>query len=225
MKFTTKSVAAIVVVVLLLALPVVISAATPPQPTYASATVDGNPGEWNLANDFFANMYRAAKIDKPIESKLYLRYACPVTPGTPGILYALVLTEPGVIINETGDQFIRFGINGTQLVNSTSGDDGAAPDFAYITSAGNKIGWEASALVDESTYSDLNIHAQVLDGGSQTSAVIGRAIDLTLQCDPTAISLSGLSATNAGSSFPALPVLFVGLTTLAAVVMVRRPLK
>jgi len=48
--------------------------AAPPQPTYGVANVDGNIGEWDLANDFFANMYRAGKTDKEIESKLYLRY-------------------------------------------------------------------------------------------------------------------------------------------------------
>jgi len=50
--------------------------ATPPQPTYALATVDGSIGEWVLNNDFFANMREAAKPDKPILSKLYLHYDC-----------------------------------------------------------------------------------------------------------------------------------------------------
>jgi hypothetical protein len=225
MKSKNKSLTVLAVIVLLLALPITISAATPPQPTYTSATIDGNPGEWILATDFFANMYRAADPGKQIESKVYLRYACPVG-GTSGILYALVLAQPRVTLDGTGDQFIKLG-NADKRVDQNSGDNGTAPDFAWITSGSDKIGWEASALFNPGVYTNLNIHAQVLDGGSQTSAVIGRAIDLTLTCGniPTAVSLSGLSATNAGSSFPALPVLGVGMTALAAMVVVRRPRK
>ena len=224
MKSKTQSLTVLAVIVLLLALPMAVSAAIPPHPTYASANVDGNPGEWILATDFFANMYRAADPDKQIETKVYLRYACPVG-GTSGILYALVLAQPGVTLDGTGDQFIKLG-NADKRVDQNSGDDGTAPDFAWITSDSDKIGWEASALFDPGVYTNLNIHAQVLDGGSQTSAVSGRAIDLTLTCNtPTAISLGGLSATNAGNSFPALPVLGVGMTALAAVVVVRRPRK
>lgn len=199
------------------------SAATPPQPTYASATVDGNPGEWNLADDFFANMYRAADPSKEVESKLYLRYACPTVAGTPGILYALVLTEPGVTVNPTDDgQFIKLG-NTVMLVSQDDDNDGTPPDFAWITSGSDKIGWEASAPLDLGVHTNLNVHTQVWDGGSQTSAVDGRAIPLTLSCEPTAISLSSLSAANAGSSFPALPLLGVGMVALGAVAVVRRP--
>jgi hypothetical protein len=51
-------------------------AANPPEPTYDTATVDGNESEWSLANDFFADMYRAGDPTKKVESKLYLRYGC-----------------------------------------------------------------------------------------------------------------------------------------------------
>ena len=46
------------------------------EPTYESAVVDGISNEWNLSSDLFANMYQAGKPDKPVLSKLYIRYAC-----------------------------------------------------------------------------------------------------------------------------------------------------
>ena len=65
-----------------------IAYALPPYPTTpATATVDGNPNEWDLTNDFFADMYRAGNSSKVIQSKLYLRY----DPST-STLYVLVLT-------------------------------------------------------------------------------------------------------------------------------------
>lgn len=222
MKATARSLTLIAVFALLLAMPAIVGAATPPQPTYASANVDGNSGEWSPPSDFFADMYRAGKTDKAVEAKLYLRYACPAT-GTTGILYALVLTQPGVTIDVSKDQYIRFGTNGTQLANAASGDDGTAPDFAYITSGSDTVGWEASALVDVGAYTNLNIHAQVLHDGSQTSAVADRAIPLTLSCNtPTAISLSGLSATSAGNFPYAVPVAAFGIVTAGAILWRRR---
>ena len=56
------------------------------QPTYGTAVVDGNPGEWGMSADFFTNMYRAGNTTKEIEAKLYLRYNC-----DSGTMYALVL--------------------------------------------------------------------------------------------------------------------------------------
>src|SRR5262249_53948116 len=50
--------------------------AVPPAPTYGTANVDGNTGEWDLVNDFFSLMYRAGDPSKPVESRAYLRYDC-----------------------------------------------------------------------------------------------------------------------------------------------------
>ena len=159
------------------------TAAAPPEPTYGSATVDGNTAEWNLAappaaTDFFSDMLRAGGNggQTTVESKLYMRYDCQTH-----VAYALVLTEqPDVTLDTTGDQFVKFGV--TKQVDATAGNDGTAPDFAYVLSNGTAIGWEASFPVAEGVYTDLNVHAQVLHGGSQTSAVPGRAIQLTLNC-------------------------------------------
>ena len=66
--------------------------AASPIPASGAALVDGQYGEWALARDFFAYMYRAGDSTKVAESKLYLRYDC-----ANGVAYALVLCEPGVI--------------------------------------------------------------------------------------------------------------------------------
>jgi hypothetical protein len=62
--------------------------ATAPYPAPGTATVDGNPNEWDLTRDFFAKMYEAGKPDKDWLSSVYLRYDC-----VSKTLYVLVLTE------------------------------------------------------------------------------------------------------------------------------------
>jgi uncharacterized repeat protein (TIGR01451 family) len=164
---------------LLTAIPALAAA---PNPSLGSATVDGNAAEWNLQTDFFSNMIRAGGNggQTKVESKLYLRYSCATR-----TLYALVLAEPNVAIiaNSPSDQFIKLG-NNTKLVDANHGDDGTPPDFAYIGLAGTTAtGWEASTQLAPGSYSNLNVHAQVDDGGSQTSAVPGRAIPLAISCN------------------------------------------
>ena len=153
--------------------------AIPPEPTYSSATVDGNYSEWDLANDFFARMYRAGKPEKKVESKLYLRYDCKTQ-----TLYALVLAEPGVtVLPQPSDAFIKLG-NATKLVDGNYGDDGTPPDFAWIMENTTYIGFEASTPLAPGNYANLNVHVQVSDEGSQTSAVADRAILLDILCTP-----------------------------------------
>lgn len=163
-------------------------AASPPEPAYGTANVDGSTGEWYLEADFFANMYRAGKPDKPLESKLYLRYDCSTK-----TLYALVLGEPGVpvLANLPADNYMKLG-NATKLVDGNSGDEGTPPDFAWVGLGfdGNPAhaqGWEASALLMPASYTNLNVSAQVLDAcGGQTSAVPNWAIPLVINCPAVA---------------------------------------
>lgn len=151
-------------------------AANPPEPTYGSADVDGEFGEWDLGGDFFADMYRAGNPGKPVESKLYLRYDC----GS-STLYVLVLAEPGVRVAVIPDDaFVK--INGSKLVGGGSGDDGIPPDFAWVDSDGTTaLGWEASCYLDEGSF-DFDVHTNVYDDGLQTSAVAGRSIELVIDC-------------------------------------------
>jgi hypothetical protein len=153
-------------------------------PAYNVAVVDGDPSEWDLTTDFYANMFRAGNPDKQLESKLYLRYDCYTE-----TLYALVLAEPGVFILTDSDNYIKWG-NSTLLVNgSYAPPDGVLPEFAWINKVYNASlglwvadGWEAAVHVAVGDYSDLNVHAQVYDDGSQTSAVSDRAIPISVVC-------------------------------------------
>ncbi len=163
----------------------VAQAASPPQPTYGTANVDGDPSEWDLSADFFANMYEAGKDDKDILSYLYLRYDCSTQ-----TLYALVLVsadhDDGLIINPSNDDnFIKLG-NTTKLVDGNSGDDGTPPDFQYVYFPDIPIiaiGWEASASLAPGTYNNLNVHAQIYsDDETRTSAVKNRKIKLVIEC-------------------------------------------
>ena len=161
-----------------------VSAATPPEPTYGPADVDGAYTEWDLTGDFFADMYRAAKHDKPVESKLYLRYDC-----STGTLYALVLAVHGVFVRADmpSDAYIKIENpspppDDIKLVDGNFGDNGTPPDFKWITFMGLTKGWEASAYLPEGSYTRLNVHTQVWHDGSQTSAVEDRHIPLVIQC-------------------------------------------
>ena len=154
------------------------AAASPPQPTYESPTtviVGGGVAEWDLATDFFADMYRAGDPTKDVLAKLYLRYDC-----LDGTLYALVLTEPGVVIDDRKIEEHYINIDGgSPEVDDQSGNDGTPPDFDFYTVSGVKVGWEASLFLAEGTYS-LNAHTQVDD--DETAAVAQRNIPLVISC-------------------------------------------
>ncbi len=143
-------------------------AAAAPNPNYESGTpgitVDGNLAEWTVA-DFFADMYRAGKADFKVESKLYLRYNC----GN-GTLYVMVETVADVDLAD-GDDFVK--IDGAKRVGS--------PNIGNYTQNPDNEGWEASFALATGTY-DLDVHTQVEDGGSQTSALAGRSAVLTIAC-------------------------------------------
>lgn len=169
-----------------------VSAVAPNVATGSGITVDGDAGEWE-AGDFFADMYRAGDATKEVESTLSLRYDCDA-----GILYVLVETAPGVdLVASDGDNFVKFGMDDKRVDGSDAPADGVQPDFEYL--AGDS-GWEASFSIAPGTYDDLNVHAQVEDGGEQTSAVEGRAISMTIACPaptetPTPTGTPGTTAT------------------------------
>ncbi|MEA3335321.1 MAG: SdrD B-like domain-containing protein [Chloroflexota bacterium] len=186
------------VVATLLALTLIVAAlpslaATPPEPTYWIAVVDGDPGEWDLDDDFFADMHKAGNPDKPVLSKLYVRYDCATETG-----YVLVLPEPGIAIeayHTGGEHYVK--VDGNQLVSNLDGNDGTPPDFAYIgyfdptptnppyePPDATADGWEASFVLAPGNYNTLNVHTQVDDGSpNQTSAVEGRSINLVMGCE------------------------------------------
>ncbi len=178
--------------------------ATPPAPVAGSANVDGDAAEWTSA-DVFSEMLRAGGNggQTEVESTLSLRYDCATT-----TLFAYVKASVGVTIQadlpDHDDSFIKIG--GVKYVDGTSGDNDIAPDFRWVGLSGaTATGWEASAIVLPGSYS-LNVHAQVNDGGSQTSAVPGRNIPLVLACgdnpQPEPLQVSKTAVTSFDRTFP-----------------------
>ncbi len=143
---------------------------TCPKPSNGSATVDGNISDWDLNKDFFADMYRAGNPNKVVESKLYLKYDCEKER-----LCMLVKTVPGVIaLKQPGDAFLK--LKGVKIVDGNSGSS----KFRWIYLNSMLVGFEACAQVDPGQYTDLNVHLQVMDMESQTSAVADRMIPICL---------------------------------------------
>jgi hypothetical protein len=150
------------------------SLAEAPYPRYGTRVVDGDVGDWNLAKDYFASMYRAGNPDKPLESSLYLRYDCPTN-----TLYVLVLGKPNVpVVVSDEDAWVGLNAVNAKLVDGSSGTDGAAPDFAWVNitpglGSYTAVGYEASISMMPGTYG-LIVHVNVWnDNEEQTSATAG----------------------------------------------------
>jgi hypothetical protein len=166
----------------------------PPLPSHGAAVVDGNPAEWNLAHDFFTDMYRAGKITKPVESRAHFRYDC-----ESHILSVLVLTEPGIpgVVGTppTATSWAAIDAQSNKVVNEFSGNDGTPPDFAWVGlgydgNPGHALGYEASFRLDPGAYNVI-IHAEVFDAAAlQTSATPGfpsTGPPLAIDCTPVAV--------------------------------------
>lgn len=187
------------------------------EPAYGTATVDGDPKEWNLAEDgtgdFFANMHRAGKCDDeenhPLESKLYLRYDC-----KNHVLFILVLTKDGVPgLASPDDAWLKIEGDTGNLIDGN--DDTDCSDNkcfqwvygSYIPGTDQQdgvdkvIGWEASVPLAIDTYK-FRAHIEVYDdGAAQTSATTqptDTAFDLVLNCKPTAIELKSFKGKSGG---------------------------
>jgi hypothetical protein len=155
--------------------------AAPPTPSIGTATVDGNPSEWNLTSDFFTNMYRAWKDDgtKPVTAKAYLRYDT-----TTNTLYVLVIAEQNCFCEIGGDAHVK--IDGAVEVNQATGDNNIVPDFAWIGigadgNANHALGFEASFSIAPGSYM-IRIHVNMFEGGAsgQTSGTPNKDIPLEL---------------------------------------------
>jgi hypothetical protein len=180
-------------------------AANPPEPTYGNAVVDGDPSEWDLANDFFADMYEAGDPAKPVLSKLYLRYDC-----TTQTAYFLVLTEPGKVL------FTGFGYEGLNWVKvyKLGNDpiiDGNGTPFAFISDGVNLVGWEAAAPLAPDLYDEIQVHAQIEentpDGATSSTGKDPNRIPLSLICPtmdygdlPTSFGITTLAQNGARHS-------------------------
>lgn len=155
-------------------------AANPPEPTYGTATVDGDITDWDLDEDWFADMLRAQGQggQTDVLSKLYVRYDL-----SSGTLYVLVLVEPGYAgLKQNGEAWVK--IDGDKAVDGALDSKFGNPQFAWIEAGydGNSNhvkGYEASFLLPQGEYT-LNVHLNVqgATGGSDTSGVLKAGIDL-----------------------------------------------
>ena len=167
------------------------------EPAYgAGIVVDGDPGEWNLASDFFADMYNAGRPTPnwpgfAVLSKLYLRYDC-----DSHVLYALVLDESAdglPAIQSPGDAWIKIYGNGwanNKLIDGT-GDGNTSPrSFQWVyQTPGNPnsplVGYEACAQLDAGLYASFEAHLNVAGNTSSTGRYSqGYAIPLLTHCVP-----------------------------------------
>jgi hypothetical protein len=176
-------------------------------PTYGTATVDGDSADWNLTTDCSVPMYRAGKNDAnhPQESTAYLRYDY-----SNQTMYVLVLVKSGIIaISSAGDAWGAIDSNGNKVYTGSSGNNGTPPDFAWVYSGSDAIGYEASFPLDPGIY-EFKIHIQVNDGGSQTSATLG-FIAITMNDPPPQLP-----------ELPAVALFGLGLAGVGAIVLISR---
>ncbi|MBI5876193.1 MAG: hypothetical protein HZB53_00965 [Chloroflexi bacterium] len=159
--------------VLTLMLAGMVSAAAP-NPTYGSAVVDGNRGEWNLTSDFFSNMCTAFDCSKPTTAKLYLRYDCSTQ-----TMYALVKVQPGSTLDSTStnDAWLAVNTISNKVVSKSSGNNGTPPDFAWLST---NDGYEASFSA-ASYGTSFNIKAHINVNGGNTSGTPG-FVSVSIAC-------------------------------------------
>lgn len=145
-------------------------------PRFGQAVVDGSMSEWDLAADFFGEMYRNEDGGAKVESNLYLRYDCDGS-----TLFVLVLAAGDwPVLTEEAESWVAVE-NAGNKITSTS--------FAWIEQAYNgqsehAKGWEASFSISEGDYS-LWAHTKVFDEGiEQSSGTIGSGLGMTLDCAP-----------------------------------------
>lgn len=166
--------------------PSAVGAASPPQPTYGSAVVDGHTGDWSLSADRFSDLTDTGQADSPVRGHLYLRYDCKTE-----TLYALVLGVDGIQFQQTRpeDAYIRIDGSG-KAVSGNSGNDGTPPDFSWVNPDGKLAdGFEGSAPLSPGEYT---IRAHVLRPSERSDGYtpvdnIGRADPLKIVCkaEPT----------------------------------------
>ena len=157
-------------------------------------TVDGDPAEWNLAEDFFSDMYNGGRNQPSwpgfaVLSTLYLRYDCEAQ-----MLYALVLDveNDGELVNRSaGDAWLKLygvGLPGNKLIdgNGSGGTTPRAFSWVYAVPGDNHSmlrGYEACAQLDEAAYSNFEAHLNV-DGATSSTGkhAQGNSIPLGVDC-------------------------------------------
>lgn len=166
------------------------SFATPPAPSYGTAVVDGDTAEWDLANDFFADMHRAGDSTKPLYCKAYLRYDCATA-----TMYVMVLGESNVILYFSPGgilvgSWVAINTTANRVVTDRSGNDGIPPDVApiglgYDGVANHVLGVEASFTIQPGSYQIYmyqGVWERVAASYAATLGYPGTAPDLVIGC-------------------------------------------
>lgn len=167
------------------------------QPTYGTAVIDGDYGEWDLANDFFAKMYEAGDPGKTHLSTAYLRYDC-----NSKTMFVLVLDVPedGFYISKTGDNaWIKIrAIQNSNIVdltpayNNNGSPAGTPPESSWVPPNGQEgpdgdpllVGYEASFQLNPGTY-NIEIHVNTTDGRTSSTGKSSNEIQVSVICDDT----------------------------------------
>jgi hypothetical protein len=153
--------------------------AAAPQPAAGSVTVDGDPSDWSLGTDFFADMTDAGAAGAPVRGKLYLRYDCDEE-----VLSALVLAQGGERVRQDrpDEAYIRID-GGGKLISPSDGD------FAWVNGDGTLAdGWEGAGSLAPGSYT-LRAHVLVADDsadGYTPLDVVGRDVALVIDCGEVA---------------------------------------
>jgi len=155
------------------------------EPMSGAATVDGNYSEWNLASDFFADLYFAWNPEKGTMAHLYLRYDCSAQR-----MYALVLANdltapsgPDLILETTdlvdGAPPAWIKIDGGTVVNNHYDPT----VFRWIDQVGDRaVGWEASFPLANGSCG-IQAHSQVwAKNGSNTAGTSKTDIPMCIDC-------------------------------------------
>ncbi len=211
---------------LALLLPGHAGAAAPPEPSYATATVDGSAAEW-APGDVWGTILTNDPPHRVVASAS-LRYDCDTS-----VLYVLVTAAPGETFMTTDPEeaYVRLGPTG-KLVSGLSGNDGTAPDFEWISpSGGTAQGFEASAPLDPGSYpASLRIHGQLPDDsedGYETIDLTPRYSDLSITCVEAVTSTTAFptTTTDPSTTIPTttIPTTTGPSTSVAAVTVASTP--
>jgi hypothetical protein len=140
--------------------------------TYRTATVDGNPDEWNLATDLYSPLWEAGINTKDVLAYSYMRYAA--EPGCEdGTVYLLVLSAgppasgtpvpPFVVKESLGDAWVAKDTINNKLTFT---------DFDWVYIDGVLRGYEASFRLPPNVAHFLKIHVNIVEtsGGGRTAS-------------------------------------------------------
>ncbi len=169
-------------------------------------TVDGDCSDWDLNEDFYANMYLGGRTNRPVLSSLYLRYDC-----ADSLLYILVLDNSADNLapeSTASDAWLKIYNNGwanNKLIDGNSDGNTSPRSFSWVVEEGTLLGYEAAAHLLPSYYAEIEAHLNV-DGETSSTGKYsqGNAIELEIACQPgdTASAKEQVDRTTLAQNYP-----------------------